>query len=56
MLPIILDIVTLRAAYASGLTPLEVVEEVIVRRAASADPRSSSPRSPTTCCARRPER
>ncbi|WP_160008552.1 allophanate hydrolase [Rhizobium sp. 18055] len=38
MLPIILDIVTLRAAYASGLTPLEVVEEVIVRRAASADP------------------
>ncbi len=38
MLPTILDIATLRAAYASGLTPLDVVEEVIARRAASADP------------------
>ncbi|WP_018896812.1 allophanate hydrolase [Rhizobium sp. 2MFCol3.1] len=38
MLPTILDIATLRAAYASGSTPLDVVEEVIARRAASADP------------------
>ncbi|MBO9197837.1 allophanate hydrolase [Rhizobium sp. 16-449-1b] len=38
MLPTILDIATLRAAYASGLTPLDVVEEVIARRAASTDP------------------
>jgi allophanate hydrolase len=38
MLPTILDISTLRAAYASGLTPLDIVEEVIARRAASADP------------------
>ncbi len=38
MLPTILDISALRAAYASGLTPLDVIEEVIARRAASADP------------------
>lgn len=38
MLPIMLDIASLQAAYASGLTPLELVEEVIARRKASDDP------------------
>lgn len=38
MLPIILDISALRAAYSSGLTPLDVMEDIIARRAASADP------------------
>lgn len=38
MLPTILDLSTLRAAYAAGLTPLDVIEEVIARRAASNDP------------------
>jgi allophanate hydrolase len=38
MLPTILDLSSLRAAYQSGLTPLDLVEEVIARRAASKDP------------------
>ncbi|KPH06731.1 allophanate hydrolase (plasmid) [Rhizobium acidisoli] len=38
MLPTILDLSSLRAAYRSGLTPLDIVEEVIARRAASKDP------------------
>jgi allophanate hydrolase len=38
MLPTILDLSTLRAAYKNGATPLEVIEEVIARRAASKDP------------------
>ena len=38
MLPTILDLSSLRAAYASGATPLEVIEEVIERRAAWNDP------------------
>lgn len=38
MLPVMLDIASLKAAYASGLTPLELVEEVISRRRASDDP------------------
>ncbi|ARM90757.1 allophanate hydrolase protein (plasmid) [Rhizobium sp. CIAT894] len=38
MLPTILDLSSLRAAYRSGLTPLDIVEEVIARRAASEDP------------------
>src|SRR5690349_6947984 len=37
MLPTILDLSSLRAAYQSGLTPLDAIEEVIVRRAASRD-------------------
>ncbi len=38
MLPTILDLASLRAAYASGLTPLELAEEVIARLDASDDP------------------
>lgn len=38
MLPQMLTIPALRAAYAGGMTPLEVIEEVIARRAALADP------------------
>jgi len=38
MLPTILDLSSLRAAYQSGLTPLDLVETVIARRAASKDP------------------
>ncbi|TDW25688.1 allophanate hydrolase [Rhizobium azibense] len=38
MLPIILDLSSLRAAYQSGLTPLDLVEEIIARRAACKDP------------------
>ncbi len=38
MLPTILDLSSLRAAYHAGLTPLDLVEEVIRRRAASTDP------------------
>lgn len=38
MLPTMLDLATLRAAFANGLTPLELVEEVIARRTASDDP------------------
>lgn len=38
MLPKMLDLVSLRKAYQSGATPLDVVEEVIKRRAASNDP------------------
>lgn len=38
MLPTILDLSSLRAAYQSGLTPLDAIEEVIARRAASKDP------------------
>jgi allophanate hydrolase len=38
MLPVMFDLSSLRAAYASGITPLEVVEAVIARRAASSDP------------------
>ncbi len=37
MLPTILDLSSLRAAYQSGLTPLDAIEEVISRRAASRD-------------------
>jgi allophanate hydrolase len=38
MLPTILDLSTLRAAYAAGTTPLDVIEQVIARRVASEDP------------------
>ena len=38
MLPLMLTLPALRAAYADGATPLEVIEEVIARRAALADP------------------
>lgn len=38
MLPTILDLSSLRAAYQAGATPLDVIEEVIARRAASKDP------------------
>ncbi len=38
MIPIILDLASLKAAYAGGLTPLAVVDEVIARRRASDDP------------------
>ena len=38
MLPIILDIASLKDAYAKGLSPLDLVEEVIARRKASDDP------------------
>lgn len=38
MLPTILDLPSLRAAYLAGATPLDVIEEVIARRAASKDP------------------
>ena len=38
MLPAILDLASLQSAYASGLSPLDLVEEVIIRRKASDDP------------------
>ena len=38
MLPAILDLTSLRAAYANGLTPLKVIEDVIARRRAWNDP------------------
>lgn len=38
MLPEILDLTSLRAAYAGGATPLEAIEEVITRRATWNDP------------------
>ncbi|MBB3610557.1 allophanate hydrolase [Rhizobium sp. BK602] len=38
MLPAILDLASLQSAYASGLSPLDLVEEVIRRRKASDDP------------------
>jgi allophanate hydrolase len=38
MLPTILDLSSLRAAYRSGTTPLDIIEEVIARRAAAKDP------------------
>ncbi|WP_337270719.1 allophanate hydrolase [Oryzifoliimicrobium ureilyticus] len=38
MLPIILDLTALKTAYASGMTPLDVVEEVIRRRRDLEDP------------------
>ncbi|EJC83784.1 allophanate hydrolase [Rhizobium leguminosarum bv. trifolii WSM2297] len=38
MLPTILDLTSLRAAYSTGQTPLDLVETIIVRRAASEDP------------------
>ena len=38
MLPTILDLSNLRAAYDAGTTPLDVIEAVIARRAASKDP------------------
>ena len=38
MLPPILDLPSLRRAYASGATPLDIVEEIIARRRAATDP------------------
>lgn len=38
MLPTILDLTSLRAAYEAGESPLDVIEAVIARRAASKDP------------------
>lgn len=38
MLPKILNLVSLQKAYQNGVTPLDIVEEVIKRRAASNDP------------------
>ncbi len=38
MLPTILDLTSLRAAYEAGHSPLDIVEIVIARRAASSDP------------------
>ncbi len=38
MLPTILDLTSLRAAYEAGQSPLEIIETVIARRAASKDP------------------
>ncbi|MBB6408839.1 allophanate hydrolase [Mesorhizobium sangaii] len=38
MLPTILDLSSLRAAYAAGMTPIDIIEAVIARRAASKDP------------------
>ncbi|CDM61941.1 MULTISPECIES: allophanate hydrolase [Rhizobium] len=38
MLPAILDLASLKSTYASGLSPLDLVEEVIIRRNASDDP------------------
>ncbi|WP_454854075.1 allophanate hydrolase [Rhizobium binxianense] len=38
MLPTILDLTSLRAAYRAGATPVDVIEEVIARRAAAKDP------------------
>ncbi len=38
MIPAILDLASLKALYATGLSPLDLVEEVIARRKASDDP------------------
>jgi len=38
MLPTILDLASLKSAYAAGLSPLDLVEEIIARRKASDDP------------------
>lgn len=38
MIPAILDLASLKALYAEGLSPLDLVEEVIARRKASDDP------------------
>jgi allophanate hydrolase len=38
MFPAFLDLASLKAAYADGLTPLDLVEEVLARIAASSDP------------------
>jgi allophanate hydrolase len=38
MLPKMLDLVSLRKAYQSGATPLDIVEDIIKRRVTSADP------------------
>lgn len=38
MIPAILDLASLKALYAAGLSPLDLVEEVIARRKASDDP------------------
>ncbi|CAN7280139.1 allophanate hydrolase [Rhizobium sp. LjRoot254] len=38
MLPAVLDLTSLRAAYAGGMRPLDVIEEVIARRRAWDDP------------------
>ncbi|OQP87402.1 allophanate hydrolase [Rhizobium rhizosphaerae] len=38
MFPAFLDLASLKAAYAGGLTPLDLVEEVLARIAAAADP------------------
>ncbi|TCU29266.1 allophanate hydrolase [Rhizobium azibense] len=38
MLPTILDLASLQSAYAAGLSPLDLVEQVIARRRASDDP------------------
>ncbi|EHJ95501.1 allophanate hydrolase [Agrobacterium tumefaciens] len=38
MLPLVFDITTLRAAYQSGMRPIDVIEAVIARRATSHDP------------------
>ena len=38
MLPTILDLASLKAAYVAGLSPLDLVEEIIARRKASDDP------------------
>lgn len=38
MLPTILDLTSLRAAYEAGTSPLDIIEIVIARRAASTDP------------------
>lgn len=37
MLPLMLDLASLKAAYADGLTPLALVEDIIARRKASGD-------------------
>ena len=38
MLPTILDLASLKAAYTEGLSPLDLVEEIITRCKASDDP------------------
>ncbi|HCL63352.1 MAG TPA: allophanate hydrolase [Rhizobium sp.] len=38
MLPLMLDLASLKAAFANGLTPLALAEEIIARRKASSDP------------------
>lgn len=38
MLPMILDLVSVRAAYAAGLSPLELIEEIIARCDKATDP------------------